>query len=400
MSSKKLEKFILTPPSEVYRYFTNSTALRDWICDVATADPHPGGRLYMCWPGDYYTSGEYLKLENDKFVSFTWFGRGEPHQTRVEVSLKKQKGGTLLKLAHRNIGKGHKWAEIGEVYEKQWMSALENLASVLENGSDLRITKRPMLGIYVGEFNANIAGQLCIPVEIGIRLEGVVDGMGAQKAGLQKDDVIVAMDEHELTGGASLGSFISTKHAGDVVEVTFYRGSEKKSVKMTLSGRSIPPIPTSGTELASQIEPIYRKYETEIETLLNSASEEECSHKPGPSDWSAKDVLAHLIHSELGWQNAASEIIGGHEGAYDGYGGNPQARIDGTVAIFPTKSDLLRELKAHDAETLSMLAHIPGEFLSHKGRFWKLVFQASQNSYHLETHMEQMRSAIQSFRKS
>ncbi len=102
---------------------------------------------------DYYTSGEYLKLEKDKFVSFTWFGQGEPRQTRVEVTLKKQGGGTLVKLAHRGVGKSQKWLEIGEVYEAQWQKAFENLASVLENGADLRITKRPMLGIYVGEFN-------------------------------------------------------------------------------------------------------------------------------------------------------------------------------------------------------------------------------------------------------
>ena len=400
MSSKKIEKFIQTSPSEVYQYFTNSTALKDWMCDVATADPRPGGRLYLCWPMEYYTSGEYLKLEKDKFVSFTWFGRVEPRQTRVEVSLKKQAGGTLVKLAHRGVGKSQKWVEIGENYEVQWRSALENLASVLENGPDLRIIRRPMLGIYIGEFNSNIAADLCVPVEFGMRLEGVVDGMGAQKVGLQKDDVIVAMDQHDLSAGASLTSIISTKHAGDVIDVTFYRGAEKKSVKMTLSGRPIPAIPTSSIELAKQVEPVYQQYETELEALLNTASEEECSFKPGPADWSVNEVLAHLIQSELGWQNFASEIIGGYEGAYDGFAGNIQARIDGTMAIFSTKSALLKELIAHDAESLAMMAHIPLEFLSHKGKFWKLVFQANQNSYHLQSHLEQIRAAIQSARKN
>ena len=114
MSTVKLEKFIKAPASEVYHYFTNSTALRDWMCDIATADPHPGGHLYLCWPGDFYSSGEYLQLEKDKSVSFTWLGRGEPHKTRVDVTLKKQKGGTLVKLSHREIGKGQKWAEIAK----------------------------------------------------------------------------------------------------------------------------------------------------------------------------------------------------------------------------------------------------------------------------------------------
>jgi uncharacterized protein YndB with AHSA1/START domain len=396
MTTKKLEKFIQAPPSEVYHYFTNSTALRDWVCDVATADPRPAGHLYMCWQGDYYTSGEYLRLEKDKFVSFTWLGRGEPHKTRVDITLKKQKGGTLLKLTHREIGSGQKWAEIAKVYEMEWRSGLENLASVLENGSDLRITKRPMLGIIIGDYSAEIAAKLGIPVEYGTRLSDVVDGMGAQKAGLEKDDVIVAIDGHELTIGTTLGLVMSSKHAGDVVDISFYRGSEKKAVKMTLSGRPIPAIPTSGLELSRQVEPIYQHFEEEIETIINSANEVECSQKPSPSEWSAKEVLAHLIHSGLGWQNYATEVIGGHEAAYDGFGGNIQARIDATVAIYPTKHELMNELIAHDAESISMLAHIPAEFLTHKGRFWKLAYQANQNSYHLQTHLEQIKAAIQS----
>ena len=167
---------------------------------------------------------------------------------------------------------------------------------------------------------------------------------------------------------------------------------------MTLSGRPIPPIPSSSLELSKQIEGIYQQFEAQIEEVLNNASEEECSHKPTPTEWNAKETLAHLIHSELGWQNFASEVIGGHEGAYDDFGGNNQTRIDSTVAIFPTKNELLKELTAHDAESVSMLAHIPQEFLSHRGRFWKLVYTANQNPYHLQTHLEQIKAAIQASR--
>lgn len=396
MASVKIEKLIQASPSEIYHYFTNSTAYRDWLCDVATVRPRPGGHIYLCWPGEYHTSGEFVQLEHDKFMSFTWLGRNEPHQTQVDVSLKKQKEGTLVKLAHRGIGKGKKWDTIKEAYEKEWRSSLDNLASVLETGVDLRIARRPMLGVNIGEFNAEIAAQLCIPVEYGVRLEDTVEGMGARLAGLQKDDVIVAMDEKELAEGFSLLSILSSKHAGDEVEVIFYRGQQKKTAKMTLSGRTIPPMPASVAELAKKIEPTYRQYEAEFEALLDEASEEECSHKPAPEEWSVKEVMAHLIQSELGWQNYASEIITGSESAYDDYGGNLQARIDGTTSTFPTKSALMRELKAHNSETLSMLAHLPTDFVLHKGRFWKLSFQARQNSYHLQTHLEQIKAAIQS----
>jgi len=399
MTTVKLEKLIQASPSEVFHYFTNSTALRDWLCDGATAEPKPSGRLYMWWNSGYSTSGEYLQLEKDKSISLTWFGRGEPHPTRVDVTLKKKKGGTLLKLAHRKIGKSKKWEDIGQEYEKEWTKALDNLASVLENGPDLRITTRPMLGISINEFSAAVAEKLNVPVSQGLRLSGVVEGMGAQKAGLQADDVIIGMDGHEITGAGSFSAYIETKRAGDVVEVTFYRCSEKLTSRMTLSGRPIPGIPASGSELSEQIGQVYHRYEREIESLLNHASEEDCARKPAPSEWSANEVLAHLIHSEVGWQNAVTEIIDGHEAAYDDWGGNIQARIDGTVATFTTKGELFNELKNHDAETLNMMAHIPAEFLTRKGKWWKLAFQADQNSYHLQTHLEQIKAAIQATTK-
>jgi hypothetical protein len=148
-------------------------------------------------------------------------------------------------------------------------------------------------------------------------------------------------------------------------------------------------------ELSQQVEPVYKRYESEIETLLKDATEEECTKKPSQAEWSVNEVLAHLINSEIGWQNFVTEIMGGHEGAYDDWGGNIQAYIDGIVETFKTKTALLDELKKHDAVTLKVYNHIPAEFVTHKGKFWKLAFQANQNSYHLQTHLEQMHSAIQ-----
>lgn len=398
MSSVKVEKFIQAPPSEVFTYLTNSTALRDWMSDIATTDPRPGGHFYLCWAADYYTSGEFVEVEKNKHVSFTWHGRGEPRPTLVDVLLKKKKGGTLLKLSHRGMGKGEKWDEITKTFEKEWKNSLDNLVSVLEQGPDLRITRRPMMGIFPGEFNPDLAKKLGVPVDYGMRLDGVVDGMGAQKGGLLADDVIVSFDGHELTAPNIFGQIIRTKHAGDCIDVIYYRGSEKRSIQMTLSGREIPPIPASPAALRDQVAPVYQQYEAEIENLLQSATEAECKTKPKPDEWSVNEVLAHLIHSEIGWQNVVSEIIGGHEGAYDDFGGNIQAHIDGTVSVYQTKEALFNQLKTHDAETLNTLAHIPLEFLSRKGKFWKLVFQAGQNPYHLKSHLEQMQAALEAAR--
>jgi uncharacterized protein YndB with AHSA1/START domain len=41
MDDQKLifEQYIQAPISQIYLAFTNSTALREWLCDIATVDP-------------------------------------------------------------------------------------------------------------------------------------------------------------------------------------------------------------------------------------------------------------------------------------------------------------------------------------------------------------------------
>ena len=48
MSEKnlKFETYIPTRPEQVYYAFSNASALREWLCDLATVDPRPGGRMY------------------------------------------------------------------------------------------------------------------------------------------------------------------------------------------------------------------------------------------------------------------------------------------------------------------------------------------------------------------
>ncbi len=167
---------------------------------------------------------------------------------------------------------------------------------------------------------------------------------------------------------------------------------------MTLSGRPIPPIPATCVELSSEVEKQYQQAIVDIEKAINGASEAECAKKPNPTEWSVNEVLAHLIQSEVGWQNFSSEIISGTEGSYDDYSGNLQARIDATLTCYPTKELLLKQLKNVQAETVAFIKSVSPDFTTHKGRFWKLVYQVSQNPYHVQSHLEQIIKAVQSAR--
>ena len=108
MASVSAETFVQAPIRFAYRAFTNSTSLREWLCDVATVEPHPRGRMYLWWRGDFYSSGHYLALEENKCVKFRWFSNIDPAPTEVTVSLAEKDGGVSVRLDHE-VPDGGSW---------------------------------------------------------------------------------------------------------------------------------------------------------------------------------------------------------------------------------------------------------------------------------------------------
>jgi uncharacterized protein YndB with AHSA1/START domain len=391
---------VKAPAEVVYRAFTNATALREWLCDVATVSPHPGGRLYLWWTSGFYTSGSFTQAEEGKKVAFTWFGRGEPAVTQVQVNFTPQDDGTLVTLAHSGIGSGEEWSQSTVEIEKGWENSLKNLVSVLETGEDQRFVMRPMLGIMLNDFNAKIAEQLGVPVSKGIRLSGTVDGMKAGEAGLQEDDIIVGMAGVEILDFDSIEKALSGYRAGDEIEVEFYRGSEKKSVMMELSKRPLPDIPASAKELANQVRTRYQEIEIQLDEFLEGVSEEEADFKSAPDTWSLKDNLAHLIQGERFNHIFIVELVGGHERFADDYGGNIDEFNQATIATFPTIQDLVQEYKRSMDETVQILIHLPNEFMARKGSYWRLAYNFLEQPYHFYLHLDQMKATIEEARKS
>jgi hypothetical protein len=82
-----------------------------------------------------------------------------------------------------------------EVVRKEWSAGLENLQSFLEDGVDLRVARRPRLGIWMEEeFTPEKAQNLGLPVAEGVLLLGTGENTGARAAGLVKDDVLVSLN--------------------------------------------------------------------------------------------------------------------------------------------------------------------------------------------------------------
>ena len=391
--SNLFTKTVKAPVEHVYFAFTNATALEQWLCNTAEITPNENGRIYLWWNVGYATSGIFKEVEENSRLVFSWHGFGEPAPTSVEVTFAAAADATKVTIQHTGLGDGEAWQKMADTIQKDWPEALENLVTFLEDGVDKRQFERPMLGIFVnGLLDAKQAVDLGVPVETGVVIGGVIDEMGAQKAGLQQNDVLVGLAGHEITDFPSIGKAIADKKAGDEVNFTVYRGAEKMSFAVDLGKRPLPNHPTTAAGLAEQTAQMFAELDQELDTLFADVSDEAASKRPAPEEWSAKETVAHLLYTERWTQLGISLVVGGQRmpGFYNDLGAIA-ALADG----FPTTADIIAELKQAEVTTVRTLANLSDEFVANKGRYFILAGIPQFTPGHHRLHFQQMKAAIE-----
>lgn len=389
-TSITFERTIAAPPAHVYRAFTNGTSMREWLADVATTSPKEGGYWFLAWNDGHFASGRFTELDKNRRVALTWRDGDDGPRSRVEVDIDGRDGTSRLRVAHHDLD-----PSLAADYEHAWNASLDNLASVLAEGPDLRVTQRPMLGIFVGEFNERVAARLGVPVSEGIMLEDVVPGMGAAAAGLQKGDVVVEIGGQPTGDWSALHHALAQHKAGDTVDVTLYRNGAQQRVAMPLSGRPIPEIPPTADALADAVyERLTAAYRGYVEVLAD-VPDDVAARRPSPGEWSVNEILAHLIHGERGTARWIAELLGGEEPLYDGWGGNIEEPIAATAESYGSLQGLVDELDRGYREVTALIRRLPDEFVAQRGRYWRLAWSLLEGTTHMDTHLDQVKATIE-----
>ena len=103
----------------------------------------------------------------------------------------------------------------------------------------------PYIGIY-GVDAASLADRLPANAQKGALIMQLVPGGPAEKAGLQRGDVIIAVDGVPVDGMDSLTAEIRRRKVNDRIKITIVRDGKEKTVELTLgerpvSGRIVAP---------------------------------------------------------------------------------------------------------------------------------------------------------------
>ncbi len=120
---------------------------------------------------------------------------------------------------------------------------------VVEDLMEFGNVQKAILGVSGGELNSEVSEKLDIIETEGFYISGVIEGSGAQKAGLQENDIIIKLDNVKIATYADLTGFISAKRPNETVRVTFLRNDEEKILNVKLTKNEVTAISSIGLDL-------------------------------------------------------------------------------------------------------------------------------------------------------
>jgi hypothetical protein len=172
------------------------------------------------------------------------------------------------------------------------------------------------------------------------------------------------------------------------------------AVTVELSPRPVPQIPWEAASLAQAVRAKYDQGLAELEKVFAGLSPAEADRRPAPNEWSANEVLAHLIHNERHWLENLDDVIGGYTRVSDDYAGNSLVHTRATVAAFQNSRGLLDEMKRLSDEMVAYVAELPAGFLARKASYLQTANMLLEGSLpHIHSHLDQINAASAAARK-
>lgn len=108
--------------------------------------------------------------------------------------------------------------------------------------------QRGILGVEGGELNAEAAKKLGIDETEGYYISKVNRNSGAEKAGIEKGDIIVKLDDKKISSSAELATVINTKRPNDIVKVSLLRNGRTMNLNVPLTKKELIAYEFNGIE--------------------------------------------------------------------------------------------------------------------------------------------------------
>lgn len=115
----------------------------------------------------------------------------------------------------------------------------EQALPIIETLRKGQSVKRGYLGIQISQLSEDMADSLGLPKNRGEFVQGVEPGKNADKAGIKPGDVIVKVNNHEVTPDDTLSYIVSGLPIGSQVPIEIIRNGKRQTLTATVGER--PP---------------------------------------------------------------------------------------------------------------------------------------------------------------
>jgi serine protease Do len=148
-------------------------------------------------------------------------------------------GGALVNTKGELIGINAAIASQTGSYEGYGFAIPVNLAKkVLNDIQKYGSVKRGLVGVSFTELNPDAAQQLGVSRTVGLFVNDLVAGGGAEAAGLRKGDIISKVNGHTVTESSDLQETVGRLQPGDKINLTVVRDGSEKNFTVTLKPES------------------------------------------------------------------------------------------------------------------------------------------------------------------
>ncbi|HTG64818.1 MAG TPA: Do family serine endopeptidase [Flavobacterium sp.] len=184
-------------------------------------------------------------------------------------------GGALVNTRGDLIGINTMISSMTGSYVGYSFAVPSNLArKIIEDIMEFGNVQRGILGVEGGELNATASKELGVKQTEGFYINNVRKSTGADKAGLKKGDVIVKIDNQNISTFADLSGYINTKRPNDKVAVTIIRDGDSKTIPVTLSKNEFFSTELKGIELENISAADKKKFRVDYGVKIKSINNE------------------------------------------------------------------------------------------------------------------------------
>ena len=143
-------------------------------------------------------------------------------------------GGALVNKAGKLVGINTAIISTTGSYTGYSFAVPSNIVSkIVGDLIDFGSVKRVMLGVTISPITDEIAKELKLSSQLGVYINEVTKGGTADKAGLKKGDVIVALGGTDIPNVVKLQEKVNSFHPGDVTKAVIIRDGQRKEVELT-----------------------------------------------------------------------------------------------------------------------------------------------------------------------